>query len=82
MLNNHSPIEAHFTTHRAPKGGVAPLRHELALHDYLEQQQARLDSAAGRPAVTAGIIATIVRLAKSLVRRGVTQRSGRFGLQR
>jgi len=82
MLNTHSPIEDHFTTHRAPKGGVAPLRRDLALHDYLErQQQARLDSAVGRPSVMSRIIA-VVRMTKSLARRPVAARSNKFGLQR
>ena len=38
MLSFYSDIEARYAANRFPKGGVAPLRHELALHDYLEHQ--------------------------------------------
>ena len=32
-------VEAHYTTNRHPKGGNAPLRHKLALYNYIERQK-------------------------------------------
>ncbi len=35
----NSTIETHYPSHRHLQGGVAPLRHDLACHDYLERQK-------------------------------------------
>jgi len=34
-----SELEARLQANRYPKGGVAPLRHELASHNHIERQR-------------------------------------------
>jgi len=39
-----SEVEAHYTTHRHPKGGNSPLRYKLALYNYVERQKEQRES--------------------------------------
>jgi hypothetical protein len=34
-----SEVETHYTPYSHPKGGIAPLRHKLALYNYVERQK-------------------------------------------
>ena len=80
--------ETHFNRFRYPKGGVAPLGHELAIYEYVEkrrqyrEQAARLDVMPIVPAVewawsfATGLFARLALPLKTAPRRQIAS-SGR-----
>lgn len=73
-----SLTQGHHTNHRHAKGGITPLRHDVALHDYMERQQKCRNSTLSThgPALISFAISrlrsagAIVQTAQLMLRRG------------
>jgi hypothetical protein len=80
MLTDLHHLDSHFVTQHAPRGGVAPLRRDLALHDHIERQRRLAEEAQASDTFAAAraLLAAIVRIATAAVARRQAPKAGHY----
>lgn len=73
-----SEAETRYTARRQPKGGLFPLRYDLALHQYLERQKEQNEDtmAIKGPSSIGAALSNVMSVGSSLFNRINAQTSG------